>query len=229
MAEPTPVPTASAPSASLARRLRELRHSRFASTRLTQSEVAQALSEDEPVGVSALSAWENVRTPTLPSHRRLACYARLFATERSLTDSGVHLVPLADLTDGEDEARRNLERELFRLRDVDAGEPPPLPHESWRFGDGFPITIICSEIPTSDEVPHGPLSMVDNPNYTRLFSFADADALLELFGHLKASNPGASKKYWVVAPLASVQETCPAEPLVNVTWSELPLRSMEIN
>ena len=224
MAEPTPVPTASAPSASLARRLRELRHSRFASTRLTQSEVAQALSEDEPVGVSALSAWENVRTPTLPSHRRLACYARLFATERSLTDSGVHLVPLADLTDGEDEARRNLERELFRLRDVDAGEPPPLPHESWRFGDGFPITIICSEFKTSDEVPHGPLSMVDNPNYTRLFSFADADALLELFGHLKASNPGASINYLLASQVTSKDLINHIVLLGGIAWNEITRR-----
>ena len=98
LAAPTPTPTTSTVSASLARRLRELRHSRFPTARLTQGDVVQALSEDEPVGVSTLSAWENIRTPTLPSHRRLACYARFFATERSLAGSP-HPIPLAELTD----------------------------------------------------------------------------------------------------------------------------------
>jgi len=71
-------------TASLARRLRELRMLRFDSARLTQSEVAQALSEEEPAAISTLSSWENVRTPTLPSRSRLSAYARFFATERSL-------------------------------------------------------------------------------------------------------------------------------------------------
>jgi hypothetical protein len=74
--------------------------------------VAKALSEDEPVGVSTLSAWENVRTPAMPSRPRLAAYARFFATERSLEDHP-HLIPLAELTGAEDEKRRELERELF--------------------------------------------------------------------------------------------------------------------
>jgi Helix-turn-helix domain len=187
VAEPTSTPAAPGVSASLAKRLRELRHSRFPHTRLTQSDVAQALSEDEPVGVSTLSAWENVRAPTIPSPQRLAAFARFFATERSLEDHP-HLIPLTDLTDAEDETRRELERELFRLRDEDVGEPPPSPHESWRLDDRFPINIFCSELGRSDELSLGPLSAVDNPNYMRLYSFADADALVELFGHLKASN-----------------------------------------
>jgi hypothetical protein len=52
--------------------------------RLKQSDVAQALSGEEPVAVSTLSAWENVVKPTLPSKARLAAYARFFATARSL-------------------------------------------------------------------------------------------------------------------------------------------------
>ena len=44
-----------------------------------------------------------------------------------------------------------------------------------------------------------PLGDVDNPNYTRLYRFAGADALIELIGHLNARNPGA----WVNYPLAS--------------------------
>ena len=142
------------------------------------------------MGLSTLAAWENVRSPTLPSHRRLACYARFFATARSLEDRP-HLLALTELTDAEDETRRELERELFRLRDEDVGELV-FPHQSWRFDDGAPISVICSERPVSDD----PLGDVDNPNYTRLYRFADADALI---GHLNARNPGA----WVNYPLAS--------------------------
>jgi hypothetical protein len=56
MGEPASGPKASAPAASLARRLRELRISQFPGMRLKQGDVAQALSEDEPVAVSTLSA-----------------------------------------------------------------------------------------------------------------------------------------------------------------------------
>ena len=153
MGEPPPSPMASAAAASLARRLREFRSSRFLGARLKQSDVAQALSADEPVAVSTVSAWENVSNSTLPPKDRLAAFARFYATPRSL-EGGPHLLPLTDLTDAEDEVRRELERELFRLRDEAAGETAS-PHESWRFEDGAPITIICSELTTSDEVRSG--------------------------------------------------------------------------
>jgi hypothetical protein len=185
--EPTTTP---AVAASLAKRLRELRLSGFSDARLTQGELAQALGAEEAVGISTLSAWENSRTPTLPSRSRLSAYARLFATRRSLEDPRPHLVSLAELTPAEHEAYQELERELFRLRDDDAGELPS-PHQSWRFGDGAPITVICSDLSKSDEVKLGPLSDVDNPNYTELYSYADLDALDALLGHLHSSNPYA--------------------------------------
>jgi hypothetical protein len=221
MAEPTPTPMASPASASLARRLRELRHTRFPNVRLTQGDVAQALSEVEAVGVSTLSAWENVRNPTLPSDRRLASYARLFATPRSL-EGKPHLLALTELTDAEDEARRELERELFRLRDEDAGESAS-PHQSWRFDDRAPITVICSEVPKSD-VPRGPLSDVDNPNYTRLYSFADADALIELIGHLNASNPGASINYLLASQVTRKDLINHIVLLGGIAWNDVTRR-----
>lgn len=185
MAEPTP-PVA---AASLAKRLRELRHSRFPDAGLTQGELARALSEKEkkPVAVSTISAWENVRTPTLPARDRLSALARFFATERSLDPRPPHLVPLDELSPEEDEAREELERELFRLRDDDASASA----QFWRFDDGSPITIICSDLSKSDEVKLGPLSNVDNPNYTELYAYADLDALVALLGYLHSGNPDA--------------------------------------
>ena len=76
MGEPTTGVTVPTTAASLARRLRELRSSQFSDVRLKQSDVAKALSDDEPLAVSTLSAWENVSNSTLPPKDRLAAFAR---------------------------------------------------------------------------------------------------------------------------------------------------------
>jgi transcriptional regulator with XRE-family HTH domain len=180
--EPTTPPAA---AASLARRLRQLRQA----ARFTQTELAQALSHDERVAVSTLASWENVRTPTLPPPHRISAYAQFFATQRSF-ERPPRLIPLDGLSPEEHEAREELERELLRLRDADAGEVPS-PHQSWRFEDGAPVTVICSDLTKSDEVTLGPLSDVDNPNYTELYSYADLDALDALLGYLHSSNPNS--------------------------------------
>ncbi len=181
MAEPTGV--------SLARRLRELRVAGFPHVKLTQLQVANALSDDEPLADSTLSSWENTRAPTLPPHSRLRAYAQFFATERSLEGERPHLVPLAELTPAEQKARNELERQLFLLRD---GEPEvPSGGQFWRFDDGAPITLICSDLRKSDELELGPLTQEDNPNFADLYSYGDLDALFDLYGHLRATNPNS--------------------------------------
>jgi hypothetical protein len=173
--------------ASLARRLRELRHSGFPDARLTQLQLAQALSKDEPVADSTLSSWENVKAPTLPPPSRLSAYALFFATHRSLEDEP-HLVPLDKLTPAENKAREKLERELLKLRDDEAGGAG-YGRRFWRFDDDAPITVICSDLRKSDELVLGPLSGEDNPNYAELYSYGDLDALFDLYGCLRATNP----------------------------------------
>ncbi len=176
----------------LARRLRELRRSRFPDRSLTQLELAQALSKDEPVADSTLSSWENVRKPTLPPQSRLSAYAQFFATARSL-EGKPHLVPLGELTPIERKARDDLEKELFKLRD--GADGPPAGHGFWRFDDGAPITVICSDLRRSDKLELGPLSEEDNPNFGELYSYGDLDALTELYGHLRATNPNTAVDY----------------------------------
>src|SRR5580704_577724 len=158
--QPGPLAT----GASLARRLRELRRSHFPDAKITQLQLAQALSKDEPVADSTLSSWENVKAPTLPPQSRLSAYAQFFATERSL------------------------ERELFKLRAEDAGGASA-GRRFWRFDDDAPITVICSDLRKSDELVLGPLTEEDNPNYAELYSYGDLDALFDLYGHLRATNP----------------------------------------
>lgn len=179
-----------AAGASLARRLRHLRRSGFPDARLTQLQLVQALSDDEPVADSTLSSWENVRTPTLPPYSRLSAYAQFFATGRSL-EGEPHLVPLEELTSAELKAREELERELFKLRD-DASRGPSTGRRFWRFDDEAPITVMCSDLRKADEFVLGPLTDEDNPNYAELYSYGDLDALFDLYGHLRATNPNTA-------------------------------------
>jgi hypothetical protein len=182
VAEPAGLPTA---GAALARRLRQLRRSHFPDAKITQLQLAQALSDDEPVADSTLSSWENVRVPTLPPYTRLSAYAQFFATERSL-EGEPHLVPLNELSPVEEQAREELERELFKLREGGAAGRP-----FWRFDDDAAITVICPDLRKSDELVLGPLSDEDNPNFAELYSYGDLDALFDLYGHLCATNPGS--------------------------------------
>ena len=177
-----------AAGSSLARRLRELRRSHFPNAKLTQLQLAQALSEDEPVADSTLSSWENVKAPTLPPHSRLSAYAQFFATERSLEGDEPRLVPTEKLTPAEQQAQDQLERELFKLRDAAVGSPSA-GRQFWRFDDDAPITVICSDLRKSDELVLGPLSEEDNPNFAEFYSYGDLDALFDLYGHLRATNP----------------------------------------
>jgi|SRR5215469_15766398 len=175
----------SAIPASLARRLRELRLSEFVGVRLTQAQLAGALSQDIPVATSTLSSWENVGAPALPPPSRLSAYALFFATERSL-EGRPHLLPLDQLDPAEEQRRCTLEQELLQLREAAAGSSAA-DRQFWRFD--APITVICSDLRKSDELALGPLSDEDNPNFADLYSYGDLDALLELYGHLRATNP----------------------------------------
>ena len=116
-----------------------------------------------------------------------------------------------------------LERELFRLRDADAGEFRP-PHQSWRFEDGAPITIICSDLSASDEVKLGPLSDADNPNYTELYSYADLDALMDLWGHLRSRNPDATTRYIRASQATADDLTNHLVLLGGIAWNDVTRR-----
>jgi transcriptional regulator with XRE-family HTH domain len=199
----------------LARRLRELRRS----AKLTQSDVVQALSDEEPVSVSALSAWENTKAPTLPPPGRLGAYARFFATERSFQPRP-HLIPRDDLIPEEQHRANELERELLKLRDADSGDLSLVP-QSWRFDDGARITIICSDLSQSDEPPMGHLSQEDNPNFTALYSFADLDALVALLSHLNSRNPETEIRFRSAAQTTESDLSGHLVVLGGIAWNKV--------
>ena len=164
----------------LARALRNLRVSEWPEVDLTQTQLATALSADSRVAAATLSSWESLSNPKTPTPARLSAYARFFATKRSL-DGGPHLIPEAELTTEERKRYGELEERLLGLIHASEDERRSL----FSFDEG-PVTIVCPEVP---EAERGPLADTSNPNFNRLQLFADLDALLEMWGHVRAENP----------------------------------------
>jgi len=171
----------------LAQRLRQLRQ-QWPEVSLTQQKLAKAFSVEERLAAATVSSWESHSAPKLPPRHRLLAYARFFATKRSVEAAPV-LLALEDLTAEEEAVYKALETELLGLRSAVAGEFAEEDlafSRSWHFTDTGPITLVCAELPVEQT---GPLAKPSNPNFTALHAFADADSLIELFGHIRAENP----------------------------------------
>jgi hypothetical protein len=190
------VPSPAADSrAALARRLRDLRLHHWPRRTVTQRMVAEGLGRERTLSLSLISAWENDSKPTVPPPARLHDYATFFATERSVTTGRGQLIPEDDLTTDEIAARDELYSSLLSLRT----EPADLPAATaetpmrfdWRFPDRGNIRIVCGKLDYLDDPKKSshPYTDPKHVNYTDLLTFADTDALVELFGHLRMVNP----------------------------------------
>jgi transcriptional regulator with XRE-family HTH domain len=154
----------------LARRLRELR----TEAKLTQKTVATALQVSTPL----VSSWESLTDPAEPSEARLLEYVTLLAARRVVTED--------DLSPDERALRDQLRDELVRLRGSGVSS------NTWHFPDGGPVRLICGRVPLESRGAYGDPA---HSNYTRMHAMADSDALIELFGHIRAANPGADVRF----------------------------------
>lgn len=183
-----------AAGASLAQALRDLREKGWpgVSATVTQAHIAKALD----VSTALISSWENTRNPKCPPEARIAAYAAFFATPRSIGAEGGRLLAIEELTPQERARRDSIEHELLRLREAaDAeseeseGRPQPVSRIGrgpWYFPEERPVTIACAPMP---KTIRGPSSDPESPDHAALHAFGDADALLELYGHIRAVNP----------------------------------------
>jgi transcriptional regulator with XRE-family HTH domain len=170
----------------LARALRDLRESEWPGVDLTQAQLAKALSAESRVASATLSSWESLTNPKTPTASRLSAYARFFATRRSLDGKEPHLVAEKELTPDERERYRELEAELLGLLHADS----PARRGAFAFDEGT-VTIICPEVPVDER---SRLADPGNPNYNRFQRFADLDALLEMWGHVRVENPALTAR-----------------------------------
>jgi hypothetical protein len=182
--------SAGPPSVALARRLRELRETGWPDRApITQ----KTLSEAFGLALSSISAYET--EGSLPD-RRLRDYATFFSTRRSVDDGSPRILPDPELAEHELAERDRLLRELRELQE-ERSEPEAETDESpaglstWTFPAGDPVRIICGQL---TDMNH-PYSNPEAWNYTKLLNFADADALVELFGHVRMCNPSSDVRF----------------------------------
>ena len=177
--------------AALARRLRELRERQWPGVRITQGMLAEAFGGSTPL----VSGWESTTNASVPPAGRLLAYATIFATRRSVHEGQVRMLPEQDLTDDERAARDALHRELLDLRtaalDPGTRASSGRRHGTWYFPDVKQVRIICGQLSKQPHEYADPASL----NYTELLQFADLDALVELFGHIRMENPSSDVRY----------------------------------
>lgn len=183
--------------AALARSLRELRLRRWPGRTVPQRTLAEAFGRGKPVSLSLISSWENEKNPTVPPVTRLRDYATFFSTERSIADDRGRLLTDGELDSAETAARDELYEKLLALRagttDLPVAEAASGPRFNWRYPRGSVIRIVCGTLDL-DEGVH-PYMRPDAINHTDLLTFADVDALVELFGHLRMVNPESDVRF----------------------------------
>jgi hypothetical protein len=147
----------------------------------------------------------------VPGAESLDRYAQLFAAP-ALAQKGSPPPPLrTDDEVGDDERQRRaaLQEELHDLRvassrftRADGGTSAPGQGglgSFWRTEAGF-VQILCGRLP----LPIRPqFASGSNPNYVQLAAYADLDALTELFGHVRATNPDAQVEFELASRLES--------------------------
>jgi len=211
----------------LARRLRELRTQAWPTRALTQQQVGRALGVSSP----SISSWENERDPKTPPADRLRAYARLFGTERSVERGRPRLLADDELSTEEREQILSLERELLSLQQ--AANPGVLPTNSggldvsdwpandfWRFAGDADVTIVCAPLP-DDFRARMPYSDPKDPDFILLHTFADLDALLEMYGHVRAVNPKSQVNIRLASELQKDDYTAHLIVLGGVDWNVL--------
>lgn len=176
----------SIPARSLAKRLRDLREQEH--KQLTQKQLAKVLGGPQSLSIATISNWEKPGSGRLPPPDRLAAYAQLFCTSRSFAAGAPRLLRDDELTEQELQRKAELYTELLALRDraqlSDRGPAQAAPRNSiWHFPDELAVSIICS-----DAVDPPPYADPAHLNYSRYARYADLDALVEVFGQVKADN-----------------------------------------
>ncbi len=192
----------SSPARSLADRLRDLREREYGP--FTQGELAMVLAgPGRKLSNATISQWESPGSGRLPPPQRLAAYARLFCTARSFESGAPRLLRDDELTEPEREREASLYAELLELRDppqtADVTSVLFSPRRSvWSLPDQTAVSIICS-----DAVDPPPYADPDHLNYSRYSRFADLDALIEVFGQIRANNP---RSFIRILPAESLEQ-----------------------
>jgi transcriptional regulator with XRE-family HTH domain len=201
----------------LARRLRALREEEWPEAGMTQAQLAHALGGARPLSISLISSWENVDRPVTPPPRRLNAYATLFASSRSVDGEIVRVLPLDQLTDEERSRHDELYEELVSLRDGRERVAEPAA-DLWRFPENEDVIIVSALLPAALR-QHLSYADPQSADFVELFTYADPDALIELFGHIRSVNPRHSVAFHTTEELTPDDYTAHLVLLGGVDWN----------
>jgi hypothetical protein len=229
----------------LARRLRALREERWPGKKVNQAQLAAALGADgrRSVSVPLISSWESQVSPKVPPASRIEDIATFFATPRSFDGQTGHLLGPDEMTTEEQAERQRLLEELTRLRNDALGAPSVTWHgmtipdplqeiarslsaTPYRYEPGERITIVCGLLP-EDMRARMPYTDPLDPDFIELYRFAELDALLELFGHLRAANPTSRVEFRAADRLSEDDYTGHLISLGGVDWNPTTTRTLD--
>ncbi|HEX4705551.1 MAG TPA: helix-turn-helix transcriptional regulator [Pseudonocardiaceae bacterium] len=207
----------------LARRLRELRKEQWPGRVVTQGQLAKALGGAKTLSVPLISSWESQHSPQAPPLRHLETYALFFATERSVEREPFRLLDLTELTPAERVNRDRLLDELTALRAATQASAAPTPRAAgtslWHFPFDQDITIVCAPLPPDIQTDM-PYTDPNDPDYVRLNRYADVDALIEVYGYIRALNPHNNVKYRTSDELRPHDYTAHLVLIGGVDWND---------
>ena len=212
----------------LAQRLRALREEHWPGMIITQRQVADALSKNKRVSVPSISSWESQVSPQVLPQHRLEDYAALFGAWPA-SPQELRLLSAREMTDEQLRATEQLRQELTGLRHEAqratragaAAQSAGLLGASLTFPDSKPITIVCAELP-DDEIQHMRQKSrgdFDSPHFEALRTYCDLDAVFELYGHLRGSNPGSQVNLRAARRLTADDYTSHLISLGGVDWN----------
>ena len=133
-------------------------------------------------------------------------------------------------------AREALLEELTRLRREALAAPGPaggratppdaareialsLATGFYRFKVGETVTIVCARLPQR-MLERMPYTDPSDPDFIGLYRYSDPDALLELFGHLRAANPTSPVRYKAADQLVADDYSGHLIALGGVDWND---------
>lgn len=228
----------------LARRLRALREGNWPGKKVNQAQLAGALSGDgrRSVSVSLISSWESRNNPTAPPTSRIEDIATFFASPRSFDGKTGHLLSPDEMTAPERASREKLLQELTRLRSEAVGVrsvhwrmvgqgalqeiAQSLGTGPYRYEPGERISIVCAQLP-QDMLRRMPYTDPLDPDFIELYWYSDLDALLELFGHVRATNPTSPVGFRAAEQLSADDYTGHLISLGGVDWNLTTTRTLD--
>jgi hypothetical protein len=221
----------------LARRLRSLREEHWPGRKVNQAQLAAALSRDgnRSASEALISSWESRTNPKVPPASRIGDIARFYASPRSFDGKVGHLLSPDELTASEQAALENLAQELTRLRSAARDTPGKISDPAtvrgltpeiaqllsagpYHFPLGDRITIVCGRLP-EDMLARMPYTDFVDPDFIASYQYSDLDALIELFGHLRAANPASRVRFKAADQLSSDDYSGHLVLLGGVDWN----------